>query len=162
MTTYGGPPQLGRRGGGWVALQMLLLALLAIVGLVDLSGWPEAYRSGLRTLGVLAMSAGTILAVFAITGLGSALTAVPAPLAHASLRTDGVYAHVRHPIYAGLLLLALGWSLLTTPWCLLLTAVLAVVLDLKRRVEERFLEATYPEYALYRHAVPNALVPYVW
>jgi protein-S-isoprenylcysteine O-methyltransferase Ste14 len=42
------------------------------------------------------------------------------------------------------------------------TAALAVVLDLKRRVEEDFLVATYAGYAAYRLAVPRALVPYLW
>ncbi len=155
-------PTLGGRGGGWVALQFVLLGLLAVVGLLDLSGWPIEVRGGLRVLGVLLMAAGTVLAVFAVTGLGSSLTATPAPLASATLRTGGVYAHVRHPIYAALLLIALGWSLVSSPWCLALTAVLALVLDLKRRVEEDFLLATYPGYAAYRAAVPAAFVPSLW
>jgi protein-S-isoprenylcysteine O-methyltransferase Ste14 len=78
------------------------------------------------------------------------------------LRTEGVYSVVRHPIYSGLLLLATGWSLTTSPWALLATAVLAVELDLKRRVEERFLATTYPQYAAYRSNVRHALVPGLW
>jgi protein-S-isoprenylcysteine O-methyltransferase Ste14 len=83
-------------------------------------------------------------------------------VAGAPLRTDGLYGVVRHPIYLGLLLMAAGFSLATTPWGLLVTALLAVVLDLKRRVEERWLDATYPQYAAYRAAVPHALIPYVY
>ncbi|HSN07348.1 MAG TPA: methyltransferase, partial [Candidatus Angelobacter sp.] len=91
-------------------------------------------------------------AVLALTGLGSALTAVPAPLEGERLRTGGVYAVVRHPIYGSLILMSAGYAFLTSPWALLLTAVLAVELDLKRRVEEEFLSAAYPEYADYRRA----------
>ena len=155
-------PTLGRRGGGWVALQFLLLGLLAVVGLLDLSGWPIEVRGGLRGIGVLLVSCGTVLAVFAVTGLGSSLTATPAPLPSATLRTGGVYAHVRHPIYAALLLITLGWALISSPWCLVLVFLLAIVLDLKRRVEEEFLLATYDDYALYRAAVPAAFIPRLW
>lgn len=155
-------PTLGRRGGGWVALQLALLGVLLVVGVLDRNGWPEQYRAVLRTVGVLAMSGGTIVAVLALTGLGSALTAVPAPLPGQRLRTDGVYAHVRHPIYSALLLIALGWTLVTSPVGLLVTGLLAVILDAKRRVEEGFLLATYPEYAGYRRDVRWALVPHVW
>ena len=156
-----GLPNLGRRGGGWVALQFLLLGVLGLVGVLGWGGW-GTYAGAIGTIGVLVMAAGTIVAVFAVVGLGPALTAVPAPNEGGPLRTDGVYGVVRHPIYFGLILLATGFSLITTPWGLLVTAVLAVVLDLKRRVEERFLQATYPQYAVYRAAVPNALIPYVW
>ena len=156
-----GLPNLGRRGGGWVVLQFLLLGVLALVGIRGWGGW-GTYAGAIGTIGVLVMAAGTIVAVFAVVGLGPALTAVPAPNEGGPLRTDGVYGVVRHPIYFGLILLATGFSLITTPWGLLVTAVLAVVLDLKRRVEERFLLATYPQYAVYRAAVPNALIPYVW
>jgi protein-S-isoprenylcysteine O-methyltransferase Ste14 len=111
---------------------------------------------------MLVMAAGTIVALVAVVDLGPSLTALPAPSGGAPLRTDGIYGVVRHPIYLGLILLGTGFSLVTTPWGLLVTALLAVGLDLKRRVEERFLQATYAQYAVYRAAVPNALIPQVW
>jgi protein-S-isoprenylcysteine O-methyltransferase Ste14 len=161
------PPSLGDKGQGWVALQFVLLGLAAVVGVLDLSGWPEPYRGGLRYLGVLVVAAGIVLAVFAVLGLGSSLTALPAPLAHGTLRTDGVYGVVRHPIYSALLLLVLGWALVSSPWVLLVLAALAVELDLKRQVEEDFLARRYDgvadhdSYTVYRRRVPWALVPWV-
>lgn len=155
-------PHLGRRGEGWVALQFALLGVIGLLGVVDRDGWPEPVRTPLRVVGVVVVATGAVVAVLALTGLGSALTAVPAPLEGARLRTGGIYGVVRHPIYAGLLLLAAGWSLATSPWALLVTAVLAVELDLKRRVEEGFLGARYPEYADYRVRVPHALLPGLW
>ena len=155
------PPSLGSRGQGWVAAQFVLLGVALLVGLLDLSGWPVALRGGLRYVGVLVIAAGVVLAVYAVLGLGSSLTALPAPVEHGRLRTEGVYSVVRHPIYAALLLVVLGWSLLSSPWVLLVWLALAVVLDLKRQVEEDFLERTYEEYAAYRARVPWALVPLV-
>jgi protein-S-isoprenylcysteine O-methyltransferase Ste14 len=156
-----GLPSLGRRGGGWVALQFALLALALLLGVLDVSGWDESVRGGFRTLGVLGISAGVVLAVYSVVGLGSSLTAMPAPLDGAALKTGGAYAWVRHPIYTSLLLIVLGWCLLTTPWVLIPFGLLAVVLDAKRQVEERWLLATYPEYSAYRARVRWALVPFV-
>ena len=157
----GVPPSLGSRGQGWVVLQFALLGLALLVGLLDLSGWPAALQGGLRYLGVLVMSAGVVLAVYAVLGLGSSLTALPAPVASGTLRTTGAYAVVRHPIYSALLLVVLGWSLVSSPWVLLVLLALAVEIDLKRQVEEDFLERTYDAYRAYRARVRWALVPYV-
>lgn len=145
-----------------MALQFVLLGAIALVGLLTRDGWSATVRPAATVLGVVLLLAGVVVAVLALTGLGSALTAVPAPLEGERLRTQGIYAVVRHPIYGSLILMAVGFSLVTSPWALLLSAVLAVVLDLKRRVEEEFLARTYPDYADYRRAVPRALVPGIW
>jgi protein-S-isoprenylcysteine O-methyltransferase Ste14 len=141
---------------------MTLLLVIAVVGVVGRGGWEGRAQIAVAFVGALALLGGLVLAAMALTGLGSALTAMPAPLQGQTLRTDGVYAVVRHPIYGGLILMALGFSMQTTPWALVPTAALAVVLDLKRRVEEDFLAATYRGYAAYRQTVRKALIPYVW
>jgi protein-S-isoprenylcysteine O-methyltransferase Ste14 len=156
-----GPPALGGKGGGWVALQFVLLGLALLLGATDLSGWGATVGGALRQVGILLMAAGAVVAVLALVGLGSSLTPMPAPLEGGRLRTDGVYGVVRHPIYASLLLLVLGWCLLTSPRVLIAFALLAVVLDLKRQVEERWLAEAYPGYAAYRMRVRWALVPFV-
>lgn len=79
------------------------------------------------------------------------------------LITTGVYAVVRHPMYAfGLLLflftpLALGSALSLIPAVLLLP-----ILVLRIRHEEAFLIETFPSYALYMRHVPYKLIPYLW
>lgn len=155
-------PSLGSKGQGWVALQGVLLVAILVVGLLDRGGWPDAVRTALLVLGIALMIAGVAVFTAAIVGLGSALTANPAPLRGASLRSGGVYGVVRHPIYSGLILASAGFALATGPWALVPVALLAVELDLKRRVEERWLLEAYPEYADYRRRVGAALVPGIW
>jgi protein-S-isoprenylcysteine O-methyltransferase Ste14 len=159
-------PHLGDKGQGWVALQAVLLLVTVGVGALGLVGalarWPDAARGPLVVVGALVVLAGIAVFSVAVSGLGSALTANPAPLDDEALRTDGIYSVVRHPIYTGLILTALGFALMTTPWALLPVALLAVELDLKRRLEEEWLSATYPTYAAYRSTVPRALIPGVW
>lgn len=91
-----------------------------------------------------------------------ALTAVPHPRPEAELVERGAYRFVRHPIYGGLILGAVGLAVIT-PWpgTFAAVAVLAVVLDLKRRREEAWLLDHFPGYAAYR-ARTKALVPLLY
>ena len=150
------------RGGGWVAVQVVLLAAVFLSALVGL-GWPDALEPLAWVVGGLLMAAGTGLLVAGAAGLGSALTPYPAPRAQGQLQTGGVYRWARHPMYGGGILLALGWSLVfATPLGLVLTLVLAVFADLKSRREERWLEEAYGEYAAYRARTKRRLLPLIW
>ena len=63
------------------------------------------------------------------------------------LVTDGIYAHVRNPIYSGVFLFCLG-ILLLLPHILMLVSVLLVYLSIEimvRFVEEPYLRATHGE-----------------
>ena len=64
--------------------------------------------------------------------------------------TTGLYRFVRNPIYAGVIAAMLGASLGAGSWlAIVLTFVLAVVLDLKTRLEEVYLRERFPDYATY-------------
>jgi protein-S-isoprenylcysteine O-methyltransferase Ste14 len=64
---------------------------------------------------------------------------------------SGIYARVRHPIYAGVIAGAFGWGLVAVSGAALAVAVLlAVWLDLKSRREEAWLLAHHAGYAAYR------------
>lgn len=91
-----------------------------------------------------------------------ALTALPHPRADAQLAEHGAYRFVRHPIYGGLILGALGLAVIT-PWAgtFLAAGLLAIVLDLKRRREEVWLASRYPAYAAYRVRT-KALIPFLY
>jgi protein-S-isoprenylcysteine O-methyltransferase Ste14 len=74
----------------------------------------------------------------------------PEPRANARLVTTGPYAHIRHPLYFGLMLFALGCAIgWNTPVHWAAAGTLAIVLDLKSRREERFLRERFPEYRDY-------------
>jgi hypothetical protein len=103
-----------------------------------------------------------VAAVLALAGavrLGPGLTASPLPSAAAELRTTGVYACVRHPIYTGLLLggasVVLLGGRLTRVWVWL--ALLALLWS-KTWLEERKLAARFPGYRDYATRTPR-LIP---
>jgi len=147
-----GLPDLGPRGEGWVVGQFLLLGLLVVVSLPripDLA--PHSTGSWLAiAAGGAAMAIGGWTGVRAFRDLGRNLTPLPRPRDDAALVETGIYSAVRHPIYAGLILCGLGWSMLTRSLPAAAVAVLlAIYLDAKSRREEAWLHERYAGYAAY-------------
>jgi protein-S-isoprenylcysteine O-methyltransferase Ste14 len=146
-----------------VAIQIALFAAFALAPawspLAPLPDWTWAPR--LALLSILALASGA-LAVLGTIKIRRYLTPLPYPVDHNRLVTDGVYGLVRHPLYASLLLLALGW----TCWTLSLAHLALLVLgffffDYKAAKEEGWLALRHPEYADYKRQVPK-LIPWVY
>jgi protein-S-isoprenylcysteine O-methyltransferase Ste14 len=77
--------------------------------------------------------------------------------------STGPYHYVRHPMYAGGLLLFLGTPLLLGSWYGLLLALIFIPAGAVRAVlEERVLRKELPGYDAYMAQVKYRLVPYVW
>jgi protein-S-isoprenylcysteine O-methyltransferase Ste14 len=154
-------PQLGRRGEGWVALQILLVAAMAAAGTKGRK-WPSATRGVRMAAAGLSGLGGLCLFGDGVARLGRQITPYPKPIEEGSVKNTGAYGLVRHPMYGGVLLLTLGWSLVSSPLALAPWTVAAVFLDAKRRREEAWLVEEYPEYEEYRTSVRHSLVPFVW
>jgi protein-S-isoprenylcysteine O-methyltransferase Ste14 len=154
------PPPLGRRGVGWVVLQMLGFAAIGVVAIGG-SPWPGGWHV-VAVVGLVAIPAGAALAVAGLRHLGDALTPFPRPLADGTLRESGVYGLSRHPIYGGLLMLGLGLACWSSPWVLVPLAGLAVVFLAKSVREEEWLTEHYRDYGAYRARVRRRFIPYVW
>jgi protein-S-isoprenylcysteine O-methyltransferase Ste14 len=77
--------------------------------------------------------------------------------------STGPYHYVRHPMYAGGLLLFLGTSLLLGSWYGLLLFLLFIPgIAVRAVLEERVLRKELPGYDAYMAQVKYRLVPYVW
>jgi protein-S-isoprenylcysteine O-methyltransferase Ste14 len=143
-------PSLGPRGEGWVALQLVLFWLIATAAILAVAhqGVPPLE---LRLLGTATLLAGLTIAVWAVRTLGSSMTVLPRPKERHELITRGPFRWVRHPIYSGVLLTALGACLISGSWiALALSLCLCVLFDLKARREEAWLAQRYPQYLEYR------------
>ena len=115
-------------------------------------------------VGALLIALGAALAAAGLVGLraGDALTAAPHPRDAARLVDAGAYRMVRHPIYGGLVLGAVGWALLRESLAALLgAAVLFIFFDLKRRREEEWLAERFAGYEAYRVRT-RRLIPLIW
>lgn len=135
--------------------QFILLAELMFVP--GRSDW--AVGGALHLVAQIVLGAGILVTAVAIFGLGRSLTANPVPLERATLKTTGLYALVRHPIYLGLILIGAALTV-GSGSVFQMPALLGfvVLLHFKARFEERLLLVKYPDYAEYASKV-GRLIP---
>ena len=106
------------------------------------------------------MTAGALVVVWGIRSLGRNLTPGTEPLAGAELITTGAYAHFRHPIYTGVVLLLAGYTLAWSNWTLgLVMGFIALqYFQAKAGAEERWLMERFPAYQAYMRHVPRRVL----
>lgn len=146
---------LGRapaRGAGWrevaAAAPSLALPLLLPLWVPPPARWPA--------LVVVVFGVGAALSCWALLALGRsfAVLAAPRPVVR-----RGPYRFVRHPLYAGeLLMWAAACALLPTAVAVGLVVAAIAALALRIRAEEQVLGRD-PMYRAYAAAVPGRLVP---
>lgn len=145
------------RGELYGAVQLLFVVLL-------LRG--PGYLDGVIGffVGPCTLLAGAVISGKAMWDLGRKQISIwPAPVPGAELKTGGLYEYVRHPVYSGLILSALGYAGATASLeRLALSLALTVFLAKKVEVEEDFLADAYTEYGAYQDEVKFKLIPGIW
>jgi protein-S-isoprenylcysteine O-methyltransferase Ste14 len=121
-------------------------------------------RSDIVTaLGVVLSIAGVAIAIAARRRLaGNWSSGIVLKEGH-ELITIGLYNYVRHPIYSGILLMALGAAMVNgTLAAMMFLVVVLLFLAYKATQEEQLLTKEFPdEYPAYK-ARTNRVVPWVW
>jgi len=114
----------------------------------------------IRWLGAAVMTAGAVVVAWGVRSLGKNLTPGTEPLPGAELITTGAYAHVRHPIYAGVVLLLAGYTLAWSNWTfgLVVGGVAFQYFQAKAGAEERWLMERFPAYKAYMRHVPRRVL----
>lgn len=142
------------RGYFYVAVQFLLIALLFTA-----PRQPEPYGALsdlFSIIGLAVIGAGVLILVVSFLRLGRSLTANPVPKEDGELVTTGLYSRVRHPIYFGLLVMAVGVVLDAGWWPQVIIALmLYLLLNIKAQFEESLLLKKYPDYKKYMAATPR-------
>jgi len=147
----------GKKSNGGEAL----LFLTCVVTLLALFP-PFAIRGLIASCGHLSIAYGLVAAIWGVISLGNSLSPFAVPKADAKLVTSGIYRYVRHPIYSGLLGIAIGLSIITgNEFRMIMTGVLFGVLDQTMKGEEKDLGGIHPEYESYKKKVAK-LVPFVY
>src|SRR5204863_9566854 len=101
-------------------------------------------------LGWLMVSMGFFVAAAGLRVLEPQITPFPRPSHDARLETGGIYAYLRHPIYAGLTIAVAGWALLWLSDTALYHAVaVGIFFDLKADREEQWLRERFVDYVAY-------------
>lgn len=112
-------------------------------------------------LGVVLTILGIAFAIWARAHLGRNWSPAPAIKENHELITSGPYATVRHPIYTGMLIAALGSGLVYATWFIMF--VIALFVFLRRvRIEESFMMSQFPnQYPEYKKRT-WALIPFIF
>lgn len=153
-------PSLGPRGEGWLVAQIALFWAIVATALLG-PDWIGPPRLATSALGVVLIGSGGLLAARGVRDLRDAFTPLPHPRDGAPLIETGAYAQVRHPIYGGLVVVAVGWGLLVASIPTLGTAlVLWGFFQLKSRREEVWLTERFPGYPAYRERT-RRLIPWI-
>ncbi|MCY7381762.1 MAG: isoprenylcysteine carboxylmethyltransferase family protein [Microcoleus sp. CAN_BIN18] len=144
-----------------VLLQCALLAGFAILPVYQLPGFkiqsPQLLYLTWFLASILGLGA-LILIVKGLIDLGKNLTPLPYPIENGELVQTGIYSIVRHPLYSGLILAALGWTIFQISLShLIATAILLIFFDIKANREESWLSEKYPDYSEYRQRVKKIL-----
>ncbi|MEB3309577.1 MAG: isoprenylcysteine carboxylmethyltransferase family protein [Snowella sp.] len=155
----------GDRGEYWVIAQFLLFfgfILLPVYPAITVDTLAPLWQYGrwisLVVFGVI----GVLLSGLGVTNLGHNLTPLPHPKDESALVTSGVYRFVRHPIYSGVIFLAISYSI----WQLSLihaigSIVFLIFFDVKARKEEAWLKEKFADYATYQNQVKK-LIPWIY
>lgn len=148
----------------WVVAQFALI--LGFLLLRPLHAWPAggAHLLGqtLRVAGIVVIAIAAVLLVAGGRSLGRLVTPSPRPRSNGQLVQRGAYRIVRHPMYAAVILGALGYALLRlSVWHAVGVLVFLAFFDLKARHEETYLLERYPDYAAYQRRV-RKLIPWVY
>jgi protein-S-isoprenylcysteine O-methyltransferase Ste14 len=149
----------GERGEYLVILQGALMIGFVLLPVYRPVGWVIdsplflSLRWGIAT--VLGLGA-SILIGKGLLDLGQNLTPLPYPKEDGQLVQSGIYSIVRHPLYTGLIALALSFQVSLSH--LLATAIVFTFFDAKSRREEAWLTQKYSDYAEYQQQVKK-LIP---
>lgn len=155
----------GQRGEYLVLLQgglMVGFVLLPTVRPIALAGLPKLGLYGLWAIaGLLALFA-IVLIGKGLLDLGNNLTPLPYPKSDGELVQSGMYGIVRHPLYSGLILLALAWTIAQLSLSHLVWAIVGILFfNVKASREEAWLTEKYPGYSSYQQHVKK-LIPWVY
>ncbi len=159
----------GGRGEYWVVAQaglmlgfLLLPASRPLFVTQMISQLPSWVVYGIWTTAAALLLGAAILLIKGLVDLGQSLTPLPHPRADGQLVQTGSYGWVRHPLYSGIILAALGIAIGRLSLSHLVGALtLLLFFDLKARREELWLSEKYPDYGDYRQRVKK-LIPWLY
>ncbi|MHB8086450.1 MAG: methyltransferase family protein [Dehalococcoidia bacterium] len=116
----------------------------------------------LSSIGVILCVTGMAFLVWGRQRLGRNWSQTVAAKKEPELVTSGPYRYVRHPIYAGGLVAALGSAIVCGGAWIFLLLILGTIFILRVGAEDRLMQQQFPdEYPAYKRRT-KALIPFVW
>lgn len=107
----------------------------------------------LKATSIIITILGVMILALSILQLNKNLSPFPTPKSNSELITTGLYKHIRHPIYTGILVMFLGYSVYSTSvFKLLVTLLLFILFIIKSTYEEKKLCLKFDAYRTYSKA----------
>ena len=105
----------------------------------------------LRYSGLLMLILGLVLALVALLQINTKLSPFPTPVTNGKLITTGAYSIARHPIYASVLAITLGYSIYTVSlFKFVIFVLLWMLFYFKSKYEEQLLLEKFSHYSDYK------------
>jgi protein-S-isoprenylcysteine O-methyltransferase Ste14 len=150
-------------------VQRVIMAIFRVLGVITLVVAGLDHRFGWSAVPVWVVAAGCALfvagavVVFAVFAENTYTSSIIEVDAAQTVVVTGPYRVLRHPMYAGTLLMGFATPLmLGSYWALLLLPPGWALLVLRILAEERFLAHELRGYADYMRRTPRRLIPGVW
>ena len=127
---------------------LLYVQLALIVLMFYFGNLSRVFESGILSIIFII---GTTIGLWAYYNMGSKnFSPFPEPKKGAKLAQKGIYKYIRHPMYSGIMLVALSLFLSNLQFLsFTILALLCYVLDMKATTEEDFLIKLHQEYKEY-------------
>jgi protein-S-isoprenylcysteine O-methyltransferase Ste14 len=149
---------------GWVYVLVQFLLFFIIIYSVRLEskyGLGDHSKAAAYA-GLIIAITGALLLIASFINFGQRITANPVPLERYKLKTTGLYAIVRHPIYFSLLVMFIGIVIHLNAYVSLFWIVILFLFFVKKsKMEEEFLLQKFPEYREYQSKTKR-LIPFIF
>lgn len=130
-----------------VTIQFILLTIFYIPFFSNVFQTPLI----IKYVGAIVSILGFLIILIAILQLSKNLTPFPTPKENGVLINTGLYKYVRHPIYSGIFMAAIGIAFYTgSYWQLSISFILLILFYYKSKYEESLLMEKYNEYENYK------------
>jgi protein-S-isoprenylcysteine O-methyltransferase Ste14 len=154
-----GRAQWTRFAGIRIAVILIVLVLVRSKAL----GHPNpATNPWLQAVGLAVFLSGLAVAIWARVFLGRNWGMPMTEKVDPELVTTGPYRRVRHPIYSGIILAAIGTTIAVSPYWLAAVVLIGAYFTYSAIMEERFMVTRFPEaYPRYRQST-KMLIPFLF
>ncbi|MFC4634965.1 methyltransferase family protein [Dokdonia ponticola] len=132
-------------------IYVLIQFVLFILFILEIAQLRFVLPDIVSTVGIIGVFIGFIIILISLLQLNKYLSPFPSPKPGSSLIQNGLYKYIRHPMYTGILMLLLGYSIyVSSGYKLLVTFLLFVLFTFKSRYEEERLAGSFKGYSGYK------------
>ncbi|XLS30726.1 methyltransferase family protein [Flavobacteriaceae bacterium M23B6Z8] len=129
-----------------VTLQFILFGLYFL----DFSFFKIDDLGIISHIGLIIAIGGSLVLIISLLQLNKNLSPFPTPKDNGILIQNGLYAHIRHPIYTGILFVAFGMALYVgSIYKIGIGFLLCLLFHYKTKYEEELLLQKFKEYEMY-------------